>query len=281
MGNNIAFEGHIIDNSAIPPAVPPAHLNNSNDPAFAALLNKVCTNIKNPVSNGITRFSLITCGRQGQITVLFIRTAFCRFVPITYGFHFNVDGDYSCDNNDVTSGHPQGLSALASIAGHEISETRSNPRGKGWYSNISGDENGDECAYTYGPQLLTFVNGVRWKIQGNLSNKALLAGIGYSDNNRDPGCIDGSGSYYPFSPTFPVSTCTAYTSESSVVNFGVGNGYATWEIGCNSGKPISGGCIINAVGGMAYNIFMYKSYTDPGANLPCMHVVQDGICSIS
>ena len=77
-----------------------------------------------------------------------------------------------------------------------------------------------------------------------------------------------SSSYHQFSPTFTVSKCTEYTSESNAVQFGTGNGYATWQIGCNSGKPTSGGCIVNAVGApVANNIFMYKSYTDPGANL--------------
>lgn len=107
---------------------------------------------------------------------------------VQFGFFFSLDGDPGCDPGDTSGWHSQGFAALANVSGHELSETLTDPDGGGWYAH-SGDENADECAWTFGHPLLTFKNGSQWKVQGNWSNNALDAGTSYL--GAGSGCIDG------------------------------------------------------------------------------------------
>jgi hypothetical protein len=110
-----------------------------------------------------------------------------RGVPIQFAFFFNLDGDLGCDPQDTSKAHSQGLAALANVSGHELSETLTDPNGNAWY-DASGEENSDKCAWTFGPNPVKF-GGTSWKIQGNWSNAAYLAGTGYPQR---VGCIDGN-----------------------------------------------------------------------------------------
>jgi hypothetical protein len=114
----------------------------------------------------------------------------CGGTPVQFAFFFNLDNDPGCDPQDTATGHPQGLSALANVSGHELSEARTDPRGAGWFDS-SGAENGDKCAWTFGSRDLTFNNGSVWKIQGNWSNRAFNSSTGYPNSSGQDGCIDG------------------------------------------------------------------------------------------
>ncbi len=51
-----------------------------------------------------------------------------------------------------------GGDAMASIILHELNEAASDPEGTGWYFNQTGNENEDQCAWTFGTMYRT-VNG--------------------------------------------------------------------------------------------------------------------------
>ena len=107
-------------------------------------------------------------------------------IPVQFGFFFNLDGDPGCDPQAPTNlGHSQGLSALANVSGHELSEMLTDPQLDAWYDQ-RGDENADKCAWTFNG--LVSIGSQSWKIQGNWSNAAASANSGYA--NR--GCIQTS-----------------------------------------------------------------------------------------
>ncbi len=67
----------------------------------------------------------------------------------------------------------------------ELSEARTDPHLDAWY-DASGEENGDKCAWTYGPSPVTLSNSTTWWLQGEWSNAAYTAGTGYY-----LGCTEG------------------------------------------------------------------------------------------
>jgi hypothetical protein len=111
----------------------------------------------------------------------------CNGTPVQFAFFFNLDGDAGCDPQDTTTGHSQGLAALANVSGHELSEALTDPASPGAWYDSSGAENADKCAWTFGAPSLDFGSGVNFKVQGNWSNAAYNANSGYTKG----GCIDG------------------------------------------------------------------------------------------
>jgi hypothetical protein len=107
--------------------------------------------------------------------------------PVQFAFFFNLDGDAGCDPQDTTTGHSQGLAALANVSGHELSEALTDPASPGAWYDSSGAENADKCAWTFGAPSLDFGSGINFKVQGNWSNAAYNANSGYTKG----GCIDG------------------------------------------------------------------------------------------
>lgn len=107
-------------------------------------------------------------------------------IQVEFGFFFALDGDAGCDPKAPTNlGHSQGLSALANVSGHELSEMLTDPQLNAWYDQ-KGDENSDKCAWTYSG--LVTIGSQSWKIQGNWSNAAALNNSGYAN----VGCIQTS-----------------------------------------------------------------------------------------
>jgi hypothetical protein len=105
---------------------------------------------------------------------------------VQFGFFFNLDGDPGCDPQASSSlGHSQGLSALANVTGHELSEMLTDPQLNAWYDQ-KGAENSDKCAWTFSGNVS--IGSQSWKIQGNWSNAAALATSGYAN----VGCIQTS-----------------------------------------------------------------------------------------
>ena len=76
------------------------------------------------------------------------------------------------------------------MTAHELSETRTDPRGTGWYDG-SGAENGDKCAWTFNLPYVTFSDGNIRKVQGEWSNAAYNGGTGYPNPSGQSGCLDG------------------------------------------------------------------------------------------
>jgi hypothetical protein len=107
-------------------------------------------------------------------------------VQVQFGFFFNLDGDPGCDPAaGGLGGHSQGLSALANVSGHELSEMLTDPELNAWYDQ-RGAENSDKCAWTFDGTVS--IGGQAWKIQGNWSNAAANANSGYANG----GCIQTS-----------------------------------------------------------------------------------------
>ena len=129
-------------------------------------------------------------------------------MEVQFGFFWKLDGDAGCDPQSTVSGESQGLQALANVSGHELSETRSDPHGDAWYAS-NGEENADECAWTFGGAYVSFNSSTypKWKIQGNWSNEANDGtspnGPGYTTPQNGfgvsgTGCVDGTNKKGPY-----------------------------------------------------------------------------------
>jgi hypothetical protein len=115
----------------------------------------------------------------------------CGAQRVQFGFFFKLDGDPGCGPQDTTTGHSQGLAALANVSAHEVSEARTDPANPGAWYDSRGQENGDKCAWTFNVPHVTFSNGTSWKLQGEWSNAAYNAGTGYPNSSGQRGCLDG------------------------------------------------------------------------------------------
>jgi hypothetical protein len=96
-----------------------------------------------------------------------------------------------CDGvQDTATGHSLALAQMASMTMHEVIETITDPRGSGWRDG-GGNEIADKCEHIFPPDLShysVFSNGSIWKLQGEWSNAAYLAGTGVPNLNGQPGC---------------------------------------------------------------------------------------------
>ena len=110
---------------------------------------------------------------------------------IQFAFFWKLDGDAGCDPADTTTGHSQGLAALANVSAHELAEAVTDPASPGAWYDSKGSENGDKCAWTYNVPNVTFSDGTKWKVQGEWSNAAYTAGTGYANSSAQKGCLDG------------------------------------------------------------------------------------------
>ena len=175
VGTGVAYGGHVIDTSAT----------SRRAPKTSDVLAVVARNIANPVPNGYYPvYSDQPRGHAGYCAWHSYGTI--NGVPVQFAFFFDLDGDPGCDPGDTSGLHSQGLSALANVSGHELSEAVTDPRGTGWY-DASGSENADKCAWTFNGGV-SLPNGTQWKIQGNWSNAAFDTNTGYANG----GCIQGN-----------------------------------------------------------------------------------------
>ncbi len=110
---------------------------------------------------------------------------------VEFAFFWKLDGDAGCDPGDSTTGHSEGLAALANVSAHELSEARTDPGNPGAWYDRAGAENGDKCAWTFGSPSVSFSNGTSWKLQGEWSNAAYTAGTGYPNSSGQKGCLGG------------------------------------------------------------------------------------------
>jgi hypothetical protein len=176
VGLGISKSGDLTDLSRTP----------TGAPSTTAVLNEVAkvtgghpvANAYYPVYSDQRRGSAGYCAWHSSGTINGIR--------VQFGFFFSLDGDSGCNPGAPTNlGHSQGLSALANVSGHELSEMLTDPRLNAWYDR-QGNENADKCAWTW--HGLVTIGSQQWKIQGNWSNAAANAGTGYAN----VGCIQTS-----------------------------------------------------------------------------------------
>ena len=170
---------HLIDNSAA-----------SGGGSTSAILAAVCRNITSPVANGYYPvYTDIPRGSAGYCAWHSAGT--CGGVQVTFAFFWKLDGDAGCDPQDTSNGHSQGLSAIANVSAHELSEAVTDPYSTGAWYDAQGYENADKCAWVFHTNSNVFSNGTSWKVQGNWSNAAYTAGTGYANSSGQKGCADG------------------------------------------------------------------------------------------
>ena len=142
VGASSTHLGHLVDTSAAP----------THAPATSTILAEVCKMVASPVANGYYAVYTDT-PRKGASYCAWHSYGTCGSTPVQFAFFFDLDGDASCDPQDSSGLHSQGLAALANVTGHELSEARTDPRNGGWYDS-SGGENGDKCAWSFGAPLV-------------------------------------------------------------------------------------------------------------------------------
>jgi hypothetical protein len=185
VGPTMTHQGHIIDNS-------PAANGNSTSAILAEVCKQISAGNIVPDANGNGYYPIYTDVKRGNAGYCAYHSAgTCGGKPVQFAFFFDLDGDSGCDPRDTTTGHSQGLAALANVTGHEVSEARSDPANPGAWYDSSGAENGDKCAWTFNVPSVSFPNGTVWKLQGEWSNAAYTAGTGYPNSSGQRGCLDG------------------------------------------------------------------------------------------
>ena len=186
VGATTTYQGHIVDTSAAS--------RGGNTSKILAEVSKEVTagnivveqggNGYYPVYTDLPRGNAGYCAWHSAGTI--------NGVVVQFAFFWKLDGDPGCDPGDTSGLHSQGLAALANVSGHELSEARTDPASPGAWYDGSGAENGDKCAWTFGAPLVAFSNGASWKVQGEWSNAAFLAGTGYANNSGQKGCLGGA-----------------------------------------------------------------------------------------
>lgn len=186
VGATMIHQGHFIDTSTA-----------SGGSSTSTILAEVCKQVSagnivldaNNYNSYIPVYSDVKRGNAGYCAWHSAGT--CGGIAVQFAFFFNLDNDQGCDPGDTTTGHSQGLAALANVTAHELSEARSDPASPGAWYDSSGAENGDKCAWTFNVPSVSFPNGTNWKLQGEWSNAAFTAGTGYANSSGQRGCLDG------------------------------------------------------------------------------------------
>ena len=194
------------------------------------ILNKVCKLVGTNVST-TGFYPVYTDIKRGNNNYCAFHSAgVCGTTTIQFAFFFDLNDDAGCDpvssyapargslgsqnpglagNGSPSYQQSQGLAALANVSAHELMETLTDPAyfptqnksyWSGWYDS-TGAENGDKCAWTFGPSnkgLAGTVNigGFNWKLQGEWSNLAQSNSSGYPTTSSTygnlKGCVTGS-----------------------------------------------------------------------------------------
>lgn len=181
VGSSITYQGHSIDGTSTP-----------NHISTSAVLAEVCKVVPKPVANGYYPV-YVDKPRGGANYCAYHSWGSCNGTPIEFGFFFKPDGDAGCNPGSTIAGQSEGLAADANVSGHELSETRSDPKGNAWYDS-SGAENSDKCAWRFGGSYVLF-GTQKWLVQGNWSNYDFDRNTGYANSSGQKGCADGTN--YP------------------------------------------------------------------------------------
>jgi hypothetical protein len=181
VGPETTSMGHVLDTSP-----------STSGGRTSAILAEVCKAITTPDPNGNGYYAVYADTPRGNANYCAYHSyGMCNGTPVQFAYFFNLDGDAGCDPQDTMTGHSQGLSAIANVSGHELSEARTDPASPGAWYDSKGEENGDKCAWTFNVPYVTFKDGSIWKIQGEWSNHAYSIGTGYPNSLGQKGCLDG------------------------------------------------------------------------------------------
>jgi len=173
------YLGAVLDSSTPP----------SRAPRVSAIVAEACRATGNNPDPAAVYF-VYTSTSAGQVNYCAWHSAgnCSNGAPVQVAYMPNIDGIGGCDPLDTSTGHSEGLSALANVTAHEWMEAITDPRLSAWYDS-SGGENGDKCAWSFPPVLSTFNNQSQWKLQMEWSNAAFTAGTGLANRSGQKGCI--------------------------------------------------------------------------------------------
>ena len=181
VGTASTYQGHVIDTSTA-----------SGGGSTSAILAEVCKVVTSPDPSGNGYYAVYTDVPRGNAGYCAYHSAgTCGSIPVQFAFFWKLDGDSGCDPHDSVNGHSQGLAALANVSAHELAEAMTDPANPGAWYDSSGAENGDKCAWTFGGPTATLLNGSKWKLQGEWSNKAFTSSTGYPNSSGQLGCLGG------------------------------------------------------------------------------------------
>lgn len=194
------------------------------------VLAEICSVVGAQVDPNTDYFPVYTDIKRGTANYCAYHSAgTCNGVPVQFAFFFNLNDDPGCDPRSpyappvgalnsqkpgsvagISSNYQQsqGLAALANVSAHELVEVITDPAyfpafgipyWGGWF-DASGAENGDKCAWTFGPSNTgltagtVLIGGFDWKLQGEWSNNAQISGTGGypTYNSKLVGCVTGS-----------------------------------------------------------------------------------------
>ena len=183
VSGSISYGGYVIDSSTPTTATD-----------TGTILSEVCARIPNPDAAGNGYYVVYTERPRGAAGYCGWHSyGYCGTVLVQFAFLFNMDNDSGCGGTTSASLIPDnagagwtmnagkmsaGAHALAGVSAHELTEMITDPRLDAWYDS-TGAENADKCAWTFPPSNTLFANGITWRIQGDWSNAAALAGTGY------------------------------------------------------------------------------------------------------
>ncbi len=185
VGATTTYQGHVIDTST-------ASGGGSTSAILAEVAKQVTAGniVLDPAGNSyVPVYTDLPRGNAGYCAWHSAGTI--NGTQVEFAFFWKLDGDPGCDPQDATTGHSQGLAALANVSAHELSEARTDPASPGAWYDRQGQENGDKCAWTFNVASVTFSNGSSWKVQGEWSNAAYTAQTGYPNSSGQKGCLDG------------------------------------------------------------------------------------------
>ena len=185
---NINYTGHVFDSSAAPA---PGTLTPS------VTVAEVCRQTGNqPNPNAV--YFVFTSSQHGTGACAFHAWGTCgsgkNAVPVQVAgvpYATGVPGT-GCDAlQDTETGHSLALAQIVNIAAHELVEALTDPRGTGWKDG-DGEEISDKCMRIFPSTFAGFPvlsNGSVWKLQGQWSNEAYLAGTGAPNDAGQRGCV--------------------------------------------------------------------------------------------
>lgn len=173
VGTGVSFGGDVKDTGS----------SLTHTPSTSDILAEVSRRISNPVPDGYYPvYTDLPRGNAGYCA--WHSWGYIGSTLVQFAFFFNLDNDPGCIAGSSPS-HSDGLTSLANVSGHELSEALTDPHGDAWYDR-KGAENADKCAWTFSGYEK--FGGDSWLIQGNWSNAAAAAHSGYDG----AGCINGN-----------------------------------------------------------------------------------------
>jgi len=151
---------------------------------------KVCSITKNnPDSSTIYMLYTTTTLSRGDGRCAWHYWGNCGNKKVVIAYIPNLDGRGNCNPKDSVSGNNVGTAAIANTSVHEIVESITDPRGRGW-KDSKNQEVADKCAWTWPKgSLTTLSNGSRWKLQNIWSNKAYIGNLGEPNSRGEKGCV--------------------------------------------------------------------------------------------